>query len=174
MPPFSCSMSPQESPTRMSPSGTRTSPGSAITFPLSSSETRSTKKTEESKPDKSLSTESAISNTSTSQPNLTTSMRSHFFGSSELLREIPTSIWLRPLLSSLKKSPWTKPKSKPSLRNGRLRRTLLFQTRKTRTSNDIIIIYVLDHLLFNRIIKEKDSNHRLVRSFILKFIRFCT
>ena len=174
MPPFSCSMSPPESPTRMSPSGTRTSPGSAITSPSSLSETRSTKRTEESKPDKSLSTESAISNTSTSQPNRTTSTRSHFSGSSELLPEIPTSTSLRPLLSSLKKSLWTKPRSKPSLRNGWLQRTLLFLMRKTRTSNDIIVIYMFDHLIFSGIIKEKDSNHRLVRSFMLKFIRFCT
>ena len=73
----------QESHIKTFPSGTRISLESVRTFPSFSLVTRSTLRTERSRPSKSLSTERRTSNTTISQPSQTINSKSHSSGSSE-------------------------------------------------------------------------------------------
>lgn len=150
MPPFLCSMSQQESLTRMSPNGTRISPESATTFPSFWSATRWIKRTEKSRPAKLLSIASAICNTSTSQPSPTTNTKSPSSGSSGLFAVTPTSIWLRLWLWCLPRFRWMLLRFRLWLTSGCRQTRLLFLTRRMRTSNDcgFIIVQICFKLVY--------------------------
>ena len=108
--------------------------------------TKLIKKTEKLKPDKLLSTERETFNISIFQPNQTINMKSHSSGSSELLPETPTCTSLKLWLLNQLKSKWIKTKLPNLPTNGRKSKTLLFQTKKTKISNDCLIhVFILFH-----------------------------
>merc|ERR1719232_1806631 len=78
--PSSCSTSPPGSPTRTSPTGTETWSESARTSPSFSPGTRSTSRTEKSRPSPSCFTERRTFSIMTSQPSQITTLRSHSCG----------------------------------------------------------------------------------------------
>lgn len=147
----SCLMCAQESHIKTFPSGTRISWESARTFPSFSLVTRSTLRTERSRPSKSLSTERRTSNTTIFQLSQTINSKSHSSGSSEdslgknnksfvfkliylFIIVTPTSVWLKFHSSNQQKLLSMMNKSKPCKRNSKMLPVWNSQKVKMKTS----------------------------------------
>lgn len=149
MPLFSCLTSRQELRIRMCLNGTRIWLVFVTTFQSCWLGIRLIKRTERSKPDKSLSIEREIFNILMSQPNQIINMKNHSCGFWELWLETPTCIWLRLLLWSQSISRWIKTKFNNWLMSGKRSRTIHFPMRRMRISSDLIIdVFIYIHFKF--------------------------